>query len=86
MSFVEQVLDSNNFPAGLAWVWAPLGLRYHAVHHLFPKLPYHALGAAYRRIMSALPLQSEFRRTSRRSFLEGLDDVIGRRRANGPSA
>lgn len=83
MSFVDQVLDSNNFPRGLAWLWAPLGLRYHAVHHLFPKLPYHALGEAYRRLMSALPQHSAFRLTCRRSFLAGLDDVVGRRQANG---
>lgn len=83
MSLAEQVLDSNNFPCGLAWLWAPLGLRYHAVHHLFPRLPYHALGAAYRRLMSALPPDSAFRQTSRRSLLAGLDDVIGRRRENG---
>jgi fatty acid desaturase len=86
MSFVDQVLDSNNFPRGLAWVWAPLGLRYHAVHHLFPKLPYHALGEAYRRLMSALPQHSAFRLTCRRSFLAGLDDVVGRRQANGRSS
>jgi fatty acid desaturase len=83
-SFLEQVLDSNNFPNGIAWLWAPLGLRFHAVHHLFPTLPYHALGEAYRRIMRSLPVHSEFRQTYRQSFLSGLDEVVGRR-ANGPS-
>jgi fatty acid desaturase len=84
MSFVEQVLDSNNFPEGLAGMWAPLGLRYHAVHHLYPGLPYHALGEAYRRLMQALPRESAFRQTYRQSFFAGLDDVLGRnRRADG---
>lgn len=82
-SFLEQVLDANNFPYGIAWLWAPLGLRFHAVHHLFPALPYHALGAAYRRIMQSIPPQSAFRRTCRPSLLAGLDHVVGRRRANG---
>jgi fatty acid desaturase len=86
MSFVDQVLDSNNFPRGLAALWAPLGLRYHAVHHLFPKLPYHALGQAYRRLMDALPPHSAFRGTSRPSFLAGLEDVVGGQRANGRHA
>jgi fatty acid desaturase len=80
---VEQVLDSSNFPDGLAWLWAPLGLRYHAVHHLFPSLPYHTLGTAYRRLMQALPQDSAFRQTYRRSLFAGLDEVIGRRRVNG---
>jgi fatty acid desaturase len=84
-SFLDQVLDANNFPNGLAWLWAPLGLRYHAIHHLFPALPYHVLGEAYRRVMGSLPADSAFRQTCRPSLLAGLDDVIGRRRANGPS-
>jgi fatty acid desaturase len=78
-AFVDQVLDSNNFPSGAAWLWAPLGLRYHAVHHLFPGLPYHALGEAHRRLRHALPANSAFRATDRQSFLTGLHDVLGRR-------
>lgn len=79
MTFAAQVLDSNNFPFGLAGLWAPLGLRYHAVHHLFPGLPYHALGEAYRRLMLNLPADSAFRRTCRRSLLHGIADVVIRR-------
>lgn len=78
MTLAEQVLDSNNFPYGLAALWAPLGLRYHAVHHLFPGLPYHALGEAYRRVMARVPADSAFRSTCRRSLLEGIADVVGR--------
>ncbi len=84
-ALLEQVLDSNNYPQGLAWLWAPLGLRYHAVHHLAPSLPYHALGRAHRRLMQSLPEHSAFRQTNRRSFLAGVDAVIGRRRQS-PSA
>ena len=39
MSSAEQVRDSNDFPGVLAELWAPVGLRYHAMHHLFPQLP-----------------------------------------------
>ena len=41
----------------------PLGLRYHSLHHLFPTLPYHALGHAHRRLMRALPESSAYRAT-----------------------
>ena len=53
MSFTDQMLDSINNP-GNRWVtplWAPVGLRFHATHHLFPDLPYHALGEAHCRIL-----------------------------------
>jgi fatty acid desaturase len=47
------MLDSVNIP-GNKWMtplWAPVGLRFHATHHLFPDLPYHSLGEAHRRLM-----------------------------------
>lgn len=52
VSHAEQIEDSATLDRG-AWfaLFAPLGLRYHAAHHLFPYLPYHALGAAHRRLM-----------------------------------
>ena len=80
MSLADQVLDSNNFPRGLAGLWAPLGLRFHAIHHLFPGLPYHALGEAHRRLMRAVPADSELRGTRRDSFVAGVRDVFQSRR------
>ena len=45
MTFPEQVLDSIDHPGFpvLGELWAPLGLRLHAMHHLFPALAYHRL-------------------------------------------
>lgn len=42
-------MDSLNTPSGSLLVLAlfPVGLRFHALHHLFPTLPYHALGKAH---------------------------------------
>jgi fatty acid desaturase len=47
-----QLIDSIDTP-GPFWtaLWAPVGLRYHALHHYFPGIPYHNLGEAYRRIV-----------------------------------
>ncbi len=53
MSYLSQMLDSVNIP-GNRWMtslWVPVGLRFHATHHLFPDLPYHALGEAHRRLI-----------------------------------
>jgi len=56
MSVTAQYLDSVNVPPpGLAAeLWAPVGLRYHALHHLLPSMPYHALPEAHRRLAKAL--------------------------------
>lgn len=52
MTVTAQYLDSVNVPPPSPWaeLWAPVGLRYHALHHLLPSLPYHALGEAHRRL------------------------------------
>ncbi len=65
VSFVDQLLDSVNYPNNwlLGELWAPVGLRYHALHHLFPSLPYHNLGRAHRRLMEQLPPDSPYRQT-----------------------
>lgn len=56
MDRAGQRADSIDIPGGLLTeLWAPLGLRYHAIHHRFPGLPYHALPRAYRRLATASP-------------------------------
>lgn len=83
MSFSEQVVDSVDYPSGvLAELWAPLGLRYHAVHHLFPNLPYHALPEAHRRLARALPPDAAYRCTSERGLLAVLWKLVAVRRGD----
>jgi fatty acid desaturase len=73
MSVTAQFLDSVNVPppATLPALWAPVGLRYHAIHHLLPGLPYHALGEAHRRLSAHLDADSTYHRANYRS-LSGL--------------
>jgi fatty acid desaturase len=60
----EQLTDSIDTP-GAFWteLWAPVGLRYHALHHYFPGIPYHNLGKAYRRLTENLPPEALYRIT-----------------------
>lgn len=64
MSQTAQYLDSVNVPPPtlLPALWAPVGLRYHGVHHLLPGLPYHSLGEAHRRLTAALEAGSHYHR------------------------
>ncbi|WP_370309693.1 fatty acid desaturase family protein [Sphingobium abikonense] len=64
MTVTAQYLDSVNVPppATLPALWAPVGLRYHALHHLLPSVPYHALGTAHARLMAMIDAQSTYHR------------------------
>ena len=76
MSVTAQYLDSVNVPppATLPILWAPVGLRYHALHHLLPGVPYHNLGEAHRRLSAALDEASPYHRSSHRA----LSPLVGR--------
>ena len=62
MTVTAQFLDSVNVPppGGIAELWAPVGLRYHALHHLMPSMPYHSLPEAHRRLVAALEVDSSY--------------------------
>ena len=75
MTVTAQYLDSVNVPppALLPALWAPVGLRYHALHHLLPSVPYHNLGAAHRRLTAMVEQDSPYHKAS----YKGLRGLVG---------
>lgn len=71
----EQFDDSitlNLHPAA-AFLVAPVGLKYHAIHHLFPFLPYHSLGKAHKRLLdSSEAVRSQYVKTFLKQEHAGL--------------
>ncbi len=66
LTVTAQYLDSVNVPEPgfLPYLWAPVGLRYHALHHLLPAVPYHSLGEAHRRLVAALDPSSSYHKAN----------------------
>jgi fatty acid desaturase len=66
MTVTAQYLDSVNVPPPslLPGLWAPVGLRYHALHHLLPSVPYHNLGIAHRRLCAVVDGESPYHKAN----------------------
>ncbi len=77
MTVTAQYLDSVNVPPPelLTPLWAPVGLRYHALHHLLPSMPYHSLGEAHRRITAHLGAGSTYEQASYTGFMPLLGKI-----------
>ncbi|MBL9160269.1 MAG: fatty acid desaturase [Verrucomicrobiales bacterium] len=82
-----QFLDSTNITGSWYSEYLfPIGLRYHALHHLLPSLPYHALGAAHRRLVATLPPDSPYHANLYPSLFAVLRDQYAQRSRNRSEA
>jgi fatty acid desaturase len=66
----QHIRDSCNFTGRdfLTWVFFPFSIRYHALHHLFPTLPYHNLKAAHGYLVANLPPDSPYHSLDEQSW------------------
>ncbi len=74
MSRSDEFLDSVNVPGipVISALWAPVGLRFHATHHLFPSMPYHELTKAHKALVTELSDNSTYLSASRKSLFDAL--------------
>ncbi len=74
VSRTEEFLDSVNVPGNPFFtpLWAPVGLRFHATHHLFPATPYHNLQKLHEALARELPDNSLYLSTSRKHLADAL--------------
>jgi fatty acid desaturase len=88
MTHLEQLKDSVNITGTpiLTELFFPLGLRYHALHHLFPALPYHSLPTAHRRLVSMLPADSPYHTTVFPTYWSVLRELFADARAAEPNS
>ena len=95
LSMNEQLLDSctispssltdrvaGHVAAGVRSLVAPVGLRYHALHHWIPSLPYHNLGRAHRLLVTALTPDAPYGRTIEPGFTPVIRDLLHRSTAS----
>ncbi|MGI9515657.1 MAG: fatty acid desaturase family protein [Pirellulaceae bacterium] len=66
MSIPDHIMDSCNYTDRdfLTWLFFPFAIKFHALHHLFPSLPYHNLAAAHQYLSQELPADSPYHELS----------------------
>jgi fatty acid desaturase len=64
----NQLLDTIDTGGFLTELWAPVGFKYHALHHYFPAIPYHNLGIAHARLVNKLPCGANYLKTSSKNL------------------
>ena len=88
MSVTAQFLDSVNVPppGRIAEIWAPVGLRYHALHHLMPSMPYHSLPEAHRRLHGELGDGSTYHGANHPGMIALVRKIARSTMGRGPAA
>lgn len=71
-----QVDDSVTIEGSfLTEIWAPIGLRYHSTHHMFPSIPYYNLGKAHRRLKAAVCADHPYSKTIEPNFFSAFSKL-----------
>jgi len=83
VELADHITDSCNFTGNdpLTLLFFPFSIRYHALHHLFPSLPYHNLRRAHDHLVATLPVDSPYLRLDQPGWWS-----VAKRTIFGPAA
>lgn len=59
-----------------SFLWAPLGLQYHSLHHLAPAIPYHNLQKAHRFLVQNFTAVDSYKKTIKQNPLQGIATFV----------
>lgn len=83
LSKEEHILDTTTVEGGLLTkIIFVNGLNYHALHHLFPEIPYYHLGRAHKKLMQELPSGHLYKKSVYPSFFSLLKYCVKERDEN----
>lgn len=75
----QQVLDSGTLPSVLfSGFLFPVGQRYHALHHMYPNVPYHNLKKVHNWLMTALPENHPYRNTISPNYPSAIKRLVSK--------
>ena len=79
MSMSDHITDSCNYSKNdfLTWLFFPFTIRFHALHHLFPTIPYHNLPAAHQHLTDNLPHDSVYHTLDQPSWWHTTKQTLG---------
>ncbi|MFK7766721.1 MAG: fatty acid desaturase [Mariniblastus sp.] len=87
MSMSDHIVDSCNYSKNgfLTWLFFPFTIRYHALHHLFPTIPYHNLPAAHQHLTDNLAADSLYHTLDRPGWWYTVRENLGLSKKETPA-
>jgi fatty acid desaturase len=78
VSHLRQFEDSITIQAPwfVETLFFPVGLKYHALHHLFPTLPYHQMKKVHQLLLEKLPATAPYRRNESRPLRKVFKELF----------
>lgn len=77
LNFNEQIMDSISIKSNSLFtkILCPVETQYHGLHHMFPSIPYHALGKAHKHLLINFPNEKILQETTRNDLFSSWKEM-----------